>query len=170
VVSLVRVGVVVAVLDASLLPALAKYVGVIVVPALVALALAWRTLRGADSEQPSPKNPLQFRNAIEMALLFQAVLFGVFYLREWIGEGGLMAGGFLLGLTDVDALTLSMTRSVQSGTSIEAAARAIATGIVANSLLKCVIAVAIGHAVFKWRTAIPLAAMAAAGAAALIAL
>ena len=170
IVSLVRVGVVVAVLDASLLPNLAKYLALIVVPALVALALAWRTLRGSESKKPEPKNPLQFRNAIEMAVLFQIVLFGVFYLRQWIGESGLMAGGFVLGLTDVDALTLSMTRSVQSGTTIEAASRAIAMGIVANSLLKGVIAVAVGHPGFKWRTAAPLAAMAAVGAAALAAL
>lgn len=168
VVSLVRVGVAVTVLNASLLPALGRYLAPLLVAALIALAIAWRLLRRSEAETPEPKNPLQLRNAIEMAVLFQVVLFGVFYLRQWIGDSGLMAGGFLLGLTDVDALTLSMTRSVSSGTSIEAASRAIAAGIVANSLLKAAIAAVIGHSRFRWQTGTALTGMAAAGAAALI--
>lgn len=167
-VALARVAVVVAVLDASLLPNLSRYLAALAVPALISLAVAWGTLRRSDGERPEPKNPLQIRSAIEMALIFQVVLFAVFYLRQQIGEAGLMAGGFLLGLTDVDALTLSMTRSVQSGTTIEAATRAIAIGIVANSLLKAAIAVVIGHSRFKWQAGISLVAMAAAGAAALV--
>lgn len=55
------------------------------------------------------------RNAIELALLFQVVLYVVHYVRQWVGDAGLMATGFVLGLTDVDALTLSMTRSVATG-------------------------------------------------------
>lgn len=167
VVSLIRVAIAVAVLDASVLAELWKYLGAISIAAAIALVAEWRSLRGSTGEQPQPKNPLQLRNAIEMALLFQAVLFGVFYLRQWIGEGGMMAGGFLLGLTDVDALTLSMTRSVANGATIVAASRAIATGIVANSLLKAVIAVTAGTGRFRRQAAAPLVAMAAAGAAAL---
>jgi uncharacterized membrane protein (DUF4010 family) len=167
-VSLARVAVVVAVLDASVLPPLSMYLAAFAVPALLALAIAWNTLRQSQTEKPAPKNPLQFRSAIEMAVMFQVVLFAVFYLRQQIGEAGLMAGGFVLGLTDVDALTLSMTRSVQAGTSIEAATRAIATGIVANSLLKAAIAGVIGHSRFKWQAGLSLIAMAAAGSAALI--
>ena len=114
------------------------------------------------------KNPLQFRAAIEMALLFQIVLFAVHYMRAWIGETGLLATGFVLGLTDVDALTLSMSRSVTSGTSVDAACRAIATGIVANSLMKAGIAMIVGSRRFKWQAGASLLAMAAAGAAVII--
>jgi uncharacterized membrane protein (DUF4010 family) len=166
-VSLIRVAVVVAILDASVLPVLAWFLAAPAAVVVIALALAWRSLRLSEAESPQPSNPLQFRNAIEMAVLFQVVLFAVFYLRRWIGEGGLMAGGFVLGLTDVDALTLSMTRSVASGTSILAASRAIAIGIVANSLLKAAIAITAGHGRFRIQAAGSLIAMAAAGAAAL---
>ena len=58
----------------------------------------------------------------------------------------------MLGLTDVDALTLSMTRSVATGTTIEAACRAITMGIIANSIMKTVIAVTIGKGRFAWQT------------------
>ena len=44
---------------------------------------------------------------------------GAITCAQWVGDSGLLASGFVLGLTDVDALTLSMTRSVSSGTTIE---------------------------------------------------
>ena len=100
-----------------------------------------------------------------MAALFQVVLFGVHYARAWLGEGGLLAGGFLLGLTDVDALTLAMARSVASGTAIDLACRAILMGVIANSLMKAGIATVVGERRFAWQTAGSLLAMAAAGAA-----
>ena len=159
-----RVAVAVAVLNASVLPVLARYVAAPLVVSLAAMVLAWRSLRGADAKPATLKNPLQLRAAIEMALLFQIVLYGVYYMRAWVGDAGLMASGFVLGLTDVDALTLSMTRSVTTGTSIDAAARAIAIGIVANSLMKAGIAFTIGSGRFRWEAGGALAAMAAAGA------
>lgn len=162
-----RVAVAIAILDLSLLPVAARYLAVPFGTAVAALALSWRSLRGSRAPESRLRNPLQLRSAIEMALLFQVVLFAVFYAREWIGESGLLASGFLLGLTDVDALTLSMARSVQSGTTADAACRAIAVGIVANSIMKAGIAVVIGSRRFKWQAGAALCAMAAAGAAAL---
>jgi uncharacterized membrane protein (DUF4010 family) len=164
----VRVAVAVAVLDASVLPVLARYLVLPLMVALAAMVLAWRSLRGSHAEPATLKNPLQFRAAIEMALLFQVVLYGVHYMRAWVGDTGLLASGFVLGLTDVDALTLSMARSVQSGTSLDAAARAIAIGIVANSLMKASIAFAIGAGRFRWQAGGALVGMAAAGAVALL--
>lgn len=164
----VRVAVAVAVLNVALLPVLARYVAAPVIVAAVAIVLAWRWLRGSKAEPAELRNPLQFRAAIEMALLFQAVLFAVHYMREWVGETGLLATGFVLGLTDVDALTLSMSRSARTGTSIDAASRAIAMGIVANSLMKAAIAFGVGSGAFRWQAGAALLAMAAAGAGALL--
>lgn len=159
-----RVAVAVAILDASLLSTLGVYLSAPFAAGLVALALAWRSMRGSHGSTSELNNPLQLRAAIEMAAVFQIVLFAVHFLRARMGEGGLLAGGFVLGLTDVDALTLSMTRSVATGTTIDAACRAILMGIIANSLMKAAIAVTIGERRFAWQTAASLAAMAAAGA------
>lgn len=163
-----RVGVAVALLNYRLLYPLAIYLVPPLLAGAVALALSWRSLRSASAPASAMKNPLQFRAALEMAAMFQVVLIGVFFVRSWMGDGGLLATGFVLGLTDVDALTLSMTRSVASGTPIEVACRAIAMGVVANSLIKLVIAAAIGERRFAWRTALALAAMAAMGGTMLI--
>ena len=163
-----RVVIAVAVIGASVLPALARYLAAPFATALAALLLAWRSLRDTHTTTQTLRNPLQFRAAIEMAVLFQVVLFAVHYARGAIGESGLLASGFVLGLTDMDALTLSMTRSVAAGTSIDAAARAIVVGVVANSMMKAAIAVAIGSGGFKWRAGAALVAMGAAAASALM--
>jgi uncharacterized membrane protein (DUF4010 family) len=162
-----RVAVAVAVLDATVLPVLARYLAAPFLAGVAALLVAWRSLRGAQVEPTQLRNPLQLRAAIEMAVLFQIVLFAVHYVRGSVGESGLLASGFVLGLTDVDALTLSMTRSVASGTPLEAAARAITMGIVANSLMKAGIAVVVGSGRFRWHAGAALLAMAAAGTGAL---
>ena len=62
----------------------------------------------------------------------------------------------LLGLTDVDALTMSMARG---GSAPEAAARAIAVGIAANTALKLAIAVALSSRRFRIIAGGTLAAM-----------
>ena len=163
-----RVAIAVAVIDASVLPVLARYLAAPFAAAVLAMVLAWRSLRDTHAPPHTLKNPLQFRAAIEMAVLFQVVLFIVHYVRREVGDSGLMVSGFVLGLTDVDALSLSMTRSVATGTSLDAAARAIAIGIVANSIMKAGIAAVIGSRGFKWQAGAALIAMAAAGGAALL--
>jgi len=162
-----RVAIAVAVIDASVLPILARYLAAPFAAAALAMVLAWRSLRDTHSPPHTLKNPLQFRAAIEMAVLFQVVLFIVYYVRREVGDSGLMVSGFVLGLTDMDALTLSMTRSVATGTSLDAAARAIAIGIVANSIMKAGIAAVIGSRGFKWQAGAALIAMATMGAATL---
>lgn len=163
-----RIAIAVAVIDASLLPTLARYLVAPFAAAVIAMLLAWRSLRGTDTPPQALKNPLQFRAAIEMAVLFQVVIFVVHYIRGAVGDNGLMVSGFVLGLTDMDALTLSMTRSIATGTLIDSAARAITIGVVANSIMKAGIAGVIGSAGFRWRAGAALMAMAAAGAASLM--
>jgi uncharacterized membrane protein (DUF4010 family) len=163
-----RVAIAVAVLNAALLPVLAGYLAAPFTVAVVAVGLAWRSLRGSQAEPSTLKNPLQLLSAIEMALLFQAVLFAVYYMRAWVGDAGLLASGFVLGLTDLDALTLSMTRSVATGTAIDSACRAIAMGIVANSIMKTAIAAVVGSRRFRWQAGGALIAMAIAGGATLL--
>jgi hypothetical protein len=46
-----------------------------------------------------------------------------------LGEAGLLSSAAVLGLTDVDALTATMARSVARTSSLELAALAIAVGV-----------------------------------------
>jgi uncharacterized membrane protein (DUF4010 family) len=55
----------------------------------------------------------------------------------------------VLGLTDVDALTISMARRVASDISLETAALAIAIGVLSNTVLKLTVALFFGSAGFR---------------------
>lgn len=128
--------------------------------------------RNPDLGHPTdtPPNPLQIGPALQMAATFQVVLFAVDLARRLFGDLGLLMSGAVLGLTDVDALTISMAKSAGDGVAIVVAAQAIAIGILANSILKTGLALALGTPQFKRIGGIALGAMALAVAASIGAL
>jgi len=131
------------------------------VAALVVLAAGLRR-REATSDLPLPSNPLQFTSALQMAALFQLVLFGVYWMqREW-GEAGLLVSGAVLGLTDLDALTISMARSAVDSILLPSAAQATVIGTLSNTVLKLAVAVSLGRHRFRPVVASGLAALAVA--------
>ena len=71
----------------------------------------------------------------------------------------------MIGLTDLDALTLSLSRA--AGTEPSLAARALGVGILSNTLLKLGVAVVVGRGAYRVWVGGALGAMAAALAAAI---
>jgi uncharacterized membrane protein (DUF4010 family) len=123
------------------------------------LYLRRSTAETQEGSVEKPKNPLQIGPALQMALTFQVVLFAVHYVKQWFGNVGLMVSGAVLGLTDVDALTVSMARGATDGIEPSLAARAITVGILANCALKATLALGLGTTVFRRFTIATLAAM-----------
>jgi uncharacterized membrane protein (DUF4010 family) len=105
-------------------------------------------------------NPLQIGPALQMALTFQLVMLGVDLARRTAGDVGLMVSGAILGVTDVDALTVSMARSPAGGASAHVAAQAIAVGILTNSTFKLTLAAVLGSPAFRRIGTVTLAGMA----------
>jgi uncharacterized membrane protein (DUF4010 family) len=125
-----------------------------------ALAFWWRT--ATKGEAGPPANPLQLGPALQMALIFQLVLFAVDAAGRAFGNPGLLVSGAVLGLTDVDALTISMTTTPAAGNMPAVAAQVIAVGILTNCLLKLGLAATLGSRRFARVAAGPLAGMAVA--------
>ena len=61
----------------------------------------------------------------------------------------MLTSAAVLGLTDVDALTVSMARGVAETGSLSTAALAIAIGVLANTALKLGLALIFGSARFR---------------------
>jgi uncharacterized membrane protein (DUF4010 family) len=162
-----RIGVALAILNPTLvLPMVWYLLPPFAVGCVAAFLIQWKTpSRGQATADV--KNPLEFRAAIEMAVLFQLVLYGVSAAQAFIGSLGVVMSGFILGLTDVDALTLAMARSADAITP-EVATRAIAVGVLANTLLKATVAVVIGDRRFARYVCFALGAMAVALIASLL--
>ena len=79
-----------------------------------------------------------------MAAGFQVVLTAIPFVQQLWGTPGVLASAALLGLTDMDALTLSMCRlAAADGAGLAAAA--IAVGILSNTLLKLTLAAVLGR-------------------------
>ena len=138
-----------------------------VLPALVlgaviaALALRPRAA-GRAGHELLPNNPLRLGSAIQMTVLFAIVLWILAAVRERFGSSGVLGTAALLGLTDLDALTFSMSRLAGTGTSISIAARALLVGMLANTAFKAAAAAILGVPAFRRVVLIGLAAFAAA--------
>jgi len=132
-------------------------------PVAIGLVLLARgvTTHAEGADAPADQNPLHVVAALQMAVLFQVVLSLVSWAEDWFGEAGLYASAGILGLTDVDALTISMAQRATSGTPIEVAAAALTLGILANTIVKTAIALVVGRGPFRLFATFGLAAMAA---------
>jgi uncharacterized membrane protein (DUF4010 family) len=73
----------------------------------------------------------------------------VFLARESWGSSGVITSAAVLGLTDVDALTVSMARDVAQTISPAVAAMAIAVGVLANTAMKLGLALFLGNRTFR---------------------
>jgi uncharacterized membrane protein (DUF4010 family) len=140
-------------------------------PFAVGLGATLVGLRRPRQERPEiqvARNPLQIRAALEMAVLFQMVLYAVALVRSIWGDVGLVVSGAILGLADVDALMISMAKTAASMDSAAIPAVAVAVGIVSNTLLKLILVVALTRKPFRPIAAAGLAAQAVAGGAAIL--
>jgi uncharacterized membrane protein (DUF4010 family) len=162
-----RVLVATAILNPAVVGPLAAYLAAPALVALVILAVGLRRSAPARAPGPMPRNPLQLTAALQMAVLIQVVLMAVHLARERWGTAGVFTSAAVLGLTDVDALTVSMAKDVAQTVSPAVAAAAIALGVLSNTAMKIALAVAFGSRRFKVITGLALALILIALAAAL---
>jgi uncharacterized membrane protein (DUF4010 family) len=162
-----RIVVATAVLNQDLMTALLPFVAAPFLIGIVCTVLGWRRLDAGSDHVAEPSNPLELRAALQMALLFQVVLLAVHAARDQWGDIGLVVSGAIVGLTDMDALTISMAKSASEPAAIAAASQAIAVGILANTLFKSAIAIVLGRGAVRILVPLCLAAMAIALGAAL---
>jgi uncharacterized membrane protein (DUF4010 family) len=164
----VRVGLVVTALAPQVALAVLRYLLPVLVVGVALCLFLLRQDDRVDESAPTPKNPLRFAAALPMAAGLQIMLYLMSWARQWLGDAGVMGSAALLGLTDVDALVYSLTRLTGANLTSAVAARALAVGILANTLLKLGIAAAVGRGVFRRWVVGGLLLMAAAIAVSLL--
>lgn len=90
-----------------------------------------------DNEMPEPKNPAQFKSALIFSLLYGLILLVVAFTKEEFGNEGLYLVSVLSGLTDVDAITLSLSQLMKDG------------GLETNSGWRLILLASLSNLVFK---------------------
>jgi uncharacterized membrane protein (DUF4010 family) len=164
-----RVIVACAVLNPSLAALVPRYAAAAFIIGAVAVMAAWRRDAPVSDGRTTADSPLNLRAALQMAALFQVVLLLILLVQARSGSGALLATSAVVGLTDLDALTLSLARSAAISGAVSSAATALVVGMLSNTLLKMTVALVIGRGWFRTATGLGLGAMALALAAALFA-
>jgi uncharacterized membrane protein (DUF4010 family) len=165
-----RIAVISALLIADVARALVPF---LLPPFLLGLVLvAFASLRKWEvaprtRETNEVKNPLRLTSAIKLALALQATLMIISYLSTTVGTSGVLASAALLGLTDMDALTLSMNRLGTTPDLVRVAARAISIGLLGNGAMKIALAIGMGAPRYRRLAGAGLLAITLTGVAAL---
>jgi len=122
----------------------AAFAAVLLIAAGIVFA---RMPRNAAADLPDQGNPARVKTALTFGAIYVVVLFAVAAARDFIGNDAVYAVAFASGLTDVDALTLSMSRLFGDG-KIEGdtAWRAIFLGSLSNLFFKTAFAATVGSA------------------------
>jgi uncharacterized membrane protein (DUF4010 family) len=169
----VRVGVMVAVVQPKLLASLGVPLATLACVAAIGAGVAyWKsTTPAGDAPQPEVPlhNPFSLTAATRFAALFAAVLLAVKLVETYAPGRGVYGVAALAGLTDVDAITLSMASAVRKGTTAAATGvGAIVIASLSNTLVKLGLVIVLGSRPLARRIAIATAALVAGGALALL--
>jgi uncharacterized membrane protein (DUF4010 family) len=152
----------VAVVRPGLLPVVAPTLAAMTVLAYAGAWLVWRATGQSDGTggDVALKNPFELGPALQFGLLLAGVLLLAEGARVWLGDAGIYLLSAASGLSDVDAITLSLARMTGEGLDAEVAARGIVLAAVVNTGVKAgLVAVVAG-----WRMGGRVAALFAAPA------
>jgi uncharacterized membrane protein (DUF4010 family) len=150
-VMLARVAVLVGAVSPTLLGAAGPWLALMAVPAIIFAGWSWRHFRDEEAvgtaKPAEAHNPLNLRVAIQFAILYALIVLLVKWAQDVFGGAGLYVASFLSGLTDLDAISLSLAQLQKTGHVLaNEGARALVIAAMANALLKAGIAVTLGSA------------------------
>ena len=136
------------------------------VMAAIALLL-WRRNHSDVASTPL-SNPSQIGVALMFGAIYSGVLFAVAAARDLVGDRGLYVVAAISGITDVDAITLSTARLVQTGNLDGGLGwRVIVTASLSNIAAKGAMAAILGGRQFARQIALPFGAAILTGLAAI---
>ncbi len=140
-----RVLVEVLVVNARLIPSLSITMGMMALTGGTISILLWRKAGREPAEDVPLKNPFSIIPAVQFGVLYAVIVFMVRLMGELAGDKGVYIVSILSGLTDVDAITLSMSQlSRQDPSKLGQATVAITLAAFSNTVMKAVLAVSIG--------------------------
>ena len=124
----------------------------------------WRSQKKLDLEVQAPlKNPLELRAALSFGLLLALIMLLGAALQATFGDIGILALSLASGVTDVDAITVSLSRMSVTDLSANLAITGIIFAAAVNSITKAGLAAVLGGRIMGLRVGVPLFVAALAG-------
>lgn len=167
-----RVVVMVGLVNSALAGGLALALGWMAAAGLVVSLVLWHRTRSRETGVVTVgANPFELSEAIKFGSLFGIVTVVAKAAEVYFGATGLYLAGAVAGLTDVDAISLSMANlAATSPVSLKIAERTIVIGVISNTLLKSGIAAFTGSPALRRKIVlVTLILFAAAAAGSLVA-
>ena len=143
---IIRVVVWIMIFNPSLWPALTLPVALIFFTGLGTSIYYYRQQRLAkpmDTKIPLGK-PLNLREAIFFGLLYTGILFLVSYANQQFGNAGIFISSAIAALTDIDAITISLSKLAGENMPFLTAQNAILLAALCNTIVKIGISVSAG--------------------------
>jgi len=163
-----RVLVEVAVVNPSLLKHLAVTMGAMALAGFTVCFVIWKITGKETTDDVPLANPFNILPAVKFGLLYAVIVLMTRFISIVAGDSGVYIVSVLSGMTDVDAITLTMSNlSKQDPSKMEQAAVAVTLAAFSNTLMKAVMAFAIGSGKFRKGIVAGFAAIIAAGCTAL---
>jgi uncharacterized membrane protein (DUF4010 family) len=149
-VSFLRVFAIAAVMQPRLLTLIGP---ALIVAAVVAVGFAfvstfWRTAAADLDQKTEFRNPFGFWSVIGFAVFLAAIIVLGRAVGESFGAPGAIAGAIVIGLVDVDSVTVSMARLTPNPLGLEHAAYAILAAVASDTVSKVAIGAMIGRGWF----------------------
>jgi len=150
-----RVAVEMGLVSPSLLRAAAWPLGIVMLVSAGTALASWFGSRGDSEALPEPENPTELKTALIFAAMYAGVFVATGLARDYLGDWGVFATAAISGLTDMDAITLSVSR-MASREELEMATawRAVLVAAAANVVFKAALASTLGGPELRRRLAL----------------
>src|SRR5690606_1203366 len=80
--------------------------------------------------------PLDLQGALFFGLVYMVILLVVSYANEYLGEKGMLLSSAIAGLSDIDAITISVSKITGQSLSLQIASNAILIATISNTFVK----------------------------------
>ncbi len=165
-ISFLRLAALIGVASPQFLPAALPPFGTLLAVLVVFGMLQLRSSRGEDTPASPQRNPTELRTPLIFAALYAVMLLAVAYASARFGSRGLYVAGAISGMTDMDAVTLSVTNLVDAGSVADTVGwRAIIVAAIANLVFKGFAVAGLGDRRLLQQVLLGFAAAALAGGA-----
>jgi uncharacterized membrane protein (DUF4010 family) len=138
----------VAVINPELLPTLLPPMLAMTLGCVLGACLLWRKRESstAINTEKLATQPFQIIPALKFGILLAGILLIAHGIEGHMGEQGLWLVSIVAGLTDVDAITLTLARMAQDSIGTDTAVTGITLAAITNTLIKGGLALFAGHA------------------------
>ncbi len=132
---------------------------------LYSFLLRRKNSHGVESRELLPENPLNLIESLKFGALYVLILYFVHFAMAYFGSKGILFASAISGLTDVDAITISLAKVRDAAVSGSVVQNGILLAVLSNTVVKLIFALLNGSAELKKYAAIGYGLMFTAGLA-----